>query len=42
MANENWVKAKGGVKQFVPMLTLSTAIIVGYALLVRIFVKAGK
>jgi len=33
MANENWVK----VKRAVPSLIIGTAIIAGYALLVRIF-----
>jgi len=37
MAVENSVKVKSGAKQLVGVALVSTAIIVGYALLVRIF-----
>uniref|UniRef100_A0A6M3M8B4 Uncharacterized protein n=1 Tax=viral metagenome TaxID=1070528 RepID=A0A6M3M8B4_9ZZZZ len=36
--NDNWVQ----VKKAIPSLLISTAIIVGYALLVRIFALKGK
>jgi len=42
MANDNWVKTKNGMRQFLPMIGVSTVIIAIYAIAVRIFfVKGG-